>query len=113
MGRSETLSLRDWLDAAESNSGLLHAIDAEVALGALAQGSSLDCNIASLQGRSVLIATRDQLTTALALIELDGVARRLTLLPPDLPHAQLAPDHCPRRDRCGGGRRAGGSRSRT
>ena len=38
----------------------------------------------------VLIATRDQLTTALGLIELDGVARRLTLLPPDLPHEHVS-----------------------
>jgi acyl-coenzyme A synthetase/AMP-(fatty) acid ligase len=91
MERSETLSLRDWLDAAEPNTGLLHAIDAQVAFGALAQGSSLDADPAAFQGRSVLIATRDQLTTALALIELDGMARRLTLLPPDLPHDQLRP----------------------
>ena len=37
-----------------------------------------------LRGRSVLVLTRDQLTTALALIELDGIARRLVLCPPDL-----------------------------
>ena len=42
-----------------------------------------------LSGHSVLIATRDQLTTALALIELDGVVRRLTLCPPDLPSEYL------------------------
>src|SRR5260221_149179 len=43
-----------------------------------------------LRDRSVLIATGDQLTTALALIELDGVARRLILCPPD-----VAPEHLP------------------
>ena len=32
-----------------------------------------------------LIATKDQLTAALALIELDGIAQRLVLCPPDLP----------------------------
>ena len=42
-----------------------------------------------LSGHSVLIATRDQLATALALIELDGVVRRLTLCPPDLPYEYL------------------------
>jgi acyl-CoA synthetase (AMP-forming)/AMP-acid ligase II len=31
----------------------------------------------------VLVATRDQLVTALALIELDAIARRLVILPPD------------------------------
>src|SRR5262249_26079804 len=43
----------------------------------------------ALAGRSVLLATSDQLTTALALIELDGLARRLVLCPPDLPREQL------------------------
>jgi acyl-coenzyme A synthetase/AMP-(fatty) acid ligase len=38
----------------------------------------------------VLIATRDQLPTALALIELDGVARRMILCTPDLTPEQLA-----------------------
>jgi acyl-coenzyme A synthetase/AMP-(fatty) acid ligase len=37
----------------------------------------------------VLVATTDQLTAALALIELDGVARRLVLCPPDLPLSHL------------------------
>jgi acyl-CoA synthetase (AMP-forming)/AMP-acid ligase II len=36
-----------------------------------------------LAGRSVIVATSSQLTAALALIELDGVARRLTILPAD------------------------------
>jgi acyl-coenzyme A synthetase/AMP-(fatty) acid ligase len=42
-----------------------------------------------LRGRSVLLATKDQLTTALALIELDGIASRLVLCPPDLPLAHI------------------------
>jgi len=37
-----------------------------------------------LRGRTVLVATRDQLTAALALIELDGLAQRIVLCPPDL-----------------------------
>jgi acyl-coenzyme A synthetase/AMP-(fatty) acid ligase len=36
-----------------------------------------------LRGRSVLIATADSFTAALALIELDGQARRIVLCPPD------------------------------
>ena len=65
-------------------------VAAQVALAGLAHGSSLDIDLSKLQGRSVLIATREQLTAALALIELDGVARRLVLVPPDVPRAQLA-----------------------
>lgn len=38
----------------------------------------------ALRGRSVMISTERQLTTALALVELDGIARRLLLCTPDL-----------------------------
>ncbi len=37
-----------------------------------------------LSGRSVLLAVSDQLIAALAMTELDGVARRMLLCPPDL-----------------------------
>ncbi len=50
----------------------------------LARGTSLAGRLADLAGRSVLVTTASQLTTALALIELDGVARRLVILPPDI-----------------------------
>lgn len=68
----------------------LWGADASVALGDLVRGSALGGRGEELRGRSVLIATRDQLTAALALIELDGVARRLVLCPSDLP-----PEHRP------------------
>jgi len=55
-----------------------------VSLGGLVCGSSLGGRLSELRDRSVLIATKDQLTTALALIELDGVARRVVLYPGDL-----------------------------
>src|SRR5207245_7803986 len=67
----------------------LWGADASVALGDLAHGSSLRAGPEELSGRSVLVATRDQLTAALALIELDGIARRLVLCPPDLPVAHV------------------------
>jgi len=59
--------------------------DAIVALRDLTWGSSLGARLAELRGRSVLVATRDQLTAGLALIELDGNARRMILCPGDLP----------------------------
>jgi len=43
----------------------------------------------SLRGRSVLLATVAQLGSAAALLELDGVARRVVLCTPDLSPAQL------------------------
>jgi acyl-coenzyme A synthetase/AMP-(fatty) acid ligase len=58
---------------------------ATVALGDLEHGSSLRGRAEELRGRSVLIATADQITAGLALIELDGIARRLVLYPADLP----------------------------
>lgn len=63
----------------------LWAADGGVALGDLRAATSLGGALSGLRGRSVLLATRDQLTAALALIELDGVARRLVLCPPDVP----------------------------
>jgi acyl-CoA synthetase (AMP-forming)/AMP-acid ligase II len=46
--------------------------------------------VEDLRGRSVLICTSDQLRAALALIQLDGVARRLILWPPDSSLEHLA-----------------------
>lgn len=58
--------------------------DASVTLGDLFVRSSLAGTLEELRGRSILIATGDQLTTALALVELDGIAGRIILCPPDL-----------------------------
>jgi acyl-coenzyme A synthetase/AMP-(fatty) acid ligase len=61
-----------------------------VAFADLAGGTSLAGRLDELDGRSVLLATRDQLAAALALIELDGVARRVVLCPPDVAAVHLA-----------------------
>ncbi len=62
----------------------LYASEGIVALDALAHGTCLGGRLAELRGRSVLLATRGQLGTALGLIGADGLARRLVLCPPDL-----------------------------
>jgi acyl-CoA synthetase (AMP-forming)/AMP-acid ligase II len=91
MPPASSKSLRDYLSSGSDASGpFLWAADASVSLAALAHGSSLGGARAALEGRSVLLATPDQLTTALALIEFDGIARRLVLCPPGLPEQQLA-----------------------
>jgi acyl-coenzyme A synthetase/AMP-(fatty) acid ligase len=91
MPPASSKSLRDYLSSGSDVSGpFLWAAAASVSLADLAHGSSLGGARAALEGRSVLLATPDQLTTALALIELDGVARRLVLCPPGLPDQQLA-----------------------
>jgi acyl-coenzyme A synthetase/AMP-(fatty) acid ligase len=56
----------------------------------MASASLLGGRLESLRGRCVLLATHEQLATALALIELDGVVRRLVLCTPDLSAQQLA-----------------------
>jgi acyl-coenzyme A synthetase/AMP-(fatty) acid ligase len=61
----------------------------QVRVADLTSATSLRGGAGDLRGRSVLIATASQLTSALALIELDGVARRLTVLPPDVDRAHL------------------------
>lgn len=69
--------------------GVFHGPTAEVPLAGLGAGSCLDGSLDNLRDRTVLIATREQLTAALALIELDGVARRIILCPPDLAAAHF------------------------
>src|SRR6516162_9442043 len=84
-------SLRDVLiNAPDTESQFLRAASGSACLHELARGSRLGGVLAELSGRSVVLATRDQLITALALIELDGAVRRLTLCPPDLSSEQLS-----------------------
>src|SRR3989442_15976932 len=90
MPHAEGGSLWSSLSAAGHPSGpRLWGADASGTLGDLVRGSSLSGRLELLRGRSVLVATRDQLTAALALIELDAVARRPVLCPPDLPAEHL------------------------
>jgi acyl-CoA synthetase (AMP-forming)/AMP-acid ligase II len=60
-----------------------------VAFNDLINGSSFGRRLGEFQGRSVLVSTKDQLTAALAMIELDGIARRLVICPPDVPQDHL------------------------
>lgn len=62
---------------------------ASVNLGDLVCKTSLCGGTDKLRGRSALVKTRSQLAAGLALIELDGVARRIVLCPSDLPSKHL------------------------
>jgi len=95
MPQSDRASLWSHLSAAGSLSNrFLCGDDATVTLGDLAQGSQLGGRAEELRSRSVLVSTRSQLRAAITLIELDGIARRLVLCPPDLPfeHFSLVMD---------------------
>lgn len=89
--RSDAGSLRRRLQAAGDLRGLfLWDSDRSAALSSPLQASYLRGALNDLTGRSVLLATKHQLATALALIELDGIARRLVICPYDVPLDQLA-----------------------
>jgi hypothetical protein len=87
MVRIEAPSLRDYVANTPRDKGFYDRV-VSVRITDLNRGTSLDGPVTDLAGRSVLVATASQLTTALALIELDGHARRLTVLPPN-----TDPDH--------------------
>jgi acyl-CoA synthetase (AMP-forming)/AMP-acid ligase II len=81
------MSIRDKL--ANGSDRFLWGATASVSLADLRNGTSLGGRLRELSGRSVLLATHDQLAAAVGLIELDGVASRVIICPPDLPPEQL------------------------
>src|SRR5580692_3198683 len=83
-------SLWESISSSGPAAGAFHGRSGSVALQELAAGSILGGALESFRGRSVLLSMREQLSTALALLELDGVARRLVLCTPDLTPEQLA-----------------------
>jgi len=72
-----------------NRSGALQGANLRVALVDLAGASVLGGRLEALRGRAIVIAAREQFTAALALLELDGVARRMVLCPPDLKREHL------------------------
>src|ERR1700678_1758887 len=83
-------SLWDTLSAAGDMSGrAVIGAEASIALNDLLAGSALYGRGDELSGRSVLVTTTSQFTTASALMELDGIARRIVLCTPDLPVEHL------------------------
>jgi acyl-coenzyme A synthetase/AMP-(fatty) acid ligase len=62
---------------------------AQVQLSQLVTGTSLGVAVSQLRGRTVLLHAGSQLSVALALLELDGIAGRIVICPPDLALSQL------------------------
>jgi acyl-coenzyme A synthetase/AMP-(fatty) acid ligase len=58
-------------------------------LASLAENTGAARVMAELRGQNVLVSSQEQMTAALALLALDGVARRIVLWPPDLKPAHL------------------------
>ena len=90
MLQSSPASLASALNAQGELAGhFVFGVEGSIALHELLAGSALNGRAHELFGRSVLIATESQLAAAAALLELDGVARRIILCPPDLPLEHL------------------------
>ena len=81
-----------WESLARPNhqpAGLFYGPASSVAIADLVSASILKGQLEQFRGRSVVLAMRDQLSTAIAMVELDGVARRMTLSTPDVTAEQL------------------------
>jgi len=83
MSPREVFALRDHLGA-DLDSRTISDPRHVVSLATLKAQSCLAGRSGELSGRSVLLATSGQLLAGLALVEIDGVARRMLLCPPDL-----------------------------
>jgi acyl-coenzyme A synthetase/AMP-(fatty) acid ligase len=87
MSPRENFTLRDYLGPDLKGRTLSDARQL-VSLTDSLQQTCLIGSVDEIAGRSVLLAIGDQLVSAVAMTELDGVARRMLLCPPD-----LNPDH--------------------
>jgi len=83
MSQREIFALRDYLDPSLKGRTLSDARRV-VSLTDITGETCLVGRPRQISGRSVLLAVADQLLSALAMIEIDGVARRMLLCPPDL-----------------------------
>jgi acyl-CoA synthetase (AMP-forming)/AMP-acid ligase II len=90
MPRDNPISLYNSLIATGSLSAHVVGANASATWCELAEGFVLNERLEDLIGCSVVLATMDQFSSAAALVQLDGVARRLILCPPDLSRENLA-----------------------
>jgi acyl-coenzyme A synthetase/AMP-(fatty) acid ligase len=83
MSPREVFALRDYLGPELKGRSISDARQI-VSLTDILGETCLGDRLVELAGRSVLLAVSDQLTSAIVMTELDGVARRMLLCPPDL-----------------------------
>ncbi|WP_213769967.1 fatty acid--CoA ligase family protein [Bradyrhizobium sp. dw_78] len=83
MSPREIFALRDYLGP-ELKGRTISDAQRIVSLTDILEHSCLAGRLEELSGRSVLLAVADQLISGLVMTELDGVARRMLLCPPDL-----------------------------
>jgi acyl-coenzyme A synthetase/AMP-(fatty) acid ligase len=83
MSPRELVALRDYLGP-DLKGRAISDVRQVVSLTDILAHTSLGGRLGELSGKSVLLAVSDQLTSAIAMIEMDGIARRMLLCPPDL-----------------------------
>jgi acyl-coenzyme A synthetase/AMP-(fatty) acid ligase len=83
MSPREIFALREYLDP-DLKGRTLSDPRRVISLTEIAGETCLKGRLGELSGRSVLLAVGGQLLAALAMLEIDGIARRMLLCPPDL-----------------------------
>jgi acyl-CoA synthetase (AMP-forming)/AMP-acid ligase II len=89
MSPRETIALRDYLGPHLKGRTISDGREV-VSLTDILGESCLGGRLSELSGRSVLLAATDQLISGLAMIEIDGIARRMLLAPHDLDTGHVA-----------------------
>src|SRR6201996_957264 len=83
MSPREIFALRDYLDPGLEGRAISDARHS-ASLTDITDQTCLEGRLAELSGRSVLLAVTSQFLSALVMLEIDGIARRMLLCPPDL-----------------------------
>src|SRR5580692_4057328 len=83
MSPREIFALRDYLDPGLGGRTISDARHS-ASLTDIAGQTCLKGRLAELSGRSVLLAVTSQFLAGLVMLEIDGIARRMLLCPPDL-----------------------------
>jgi acyl-coenzyme A synthetase/AMP-(fatty) acid ligase len=83
MPQSKPASIRAALETPKGESTLF-GLEGSLSWAELLIGTVLPIESPNLRGKNVLVATRDQLNAAAVFVELDGLAQRIVLYPPDL-----------------------------
>lgn len=83
MSPREIFALRDYLDPGLTGRTLSDARHT-ASLSDIADQTCLKGRLAELSGRSILVATSNQFLAGIVMLEIDGIARRMLLCPPDL-----------------------------
>src|ERR1700722_3070441 len=84
MQTTDNATLRSLLQRSGQLDRYCHAANGSVRFSDILAGSCFSEQSDSFDGRSVLLAIPDHLTTAIAMIKLDGHASRIVLCPPDV-----------------------------